>query len=289
MIRSIAPLAAAAFALAACDGNPFGAGGPTPPTPPSDDPEIAARLRQNVAGAAFDPATGTLRVDLRSLDGTPVSATYARTPALDTNGFLAYTAQETSSQRLFLALVRRGAAGATEALTVADGGQFANSFGGGTYQRLGAFTMPGSGLASYSGGYVGLLNTGATVPGPGPGFDPQQSFRVTGEMLLNADFNAGNAAVNGAVRNRQVVETGAALPDVFLWVAEVNPDGRFQGSVRLTPSEIVGDYGGTFGGLGASEVAGVMVFNPIPGERDLREHGAFVLPRCAPGDPPPCP
>jgi hypothetical protein len=298
MIRKHAPLLAV-LALAACSGNPLQFGGPPAPAPPVGEPGEAAPITgvtvpaivaQQLKTATYTPGAPTIKIDLRTLDGTGLEASYNRAAALDVAGFEAYTIQESRSQRKFLALFRRS--GAVEAGVVADGGQFVNYFGGGTFARLQPFTLPAGGgslLASYSGGYVGLLNFGNPVPGPGGAFDPAQSFRVQGEALLNADFNAQNLSVNGGVINRTIVETGAPLQDIFFEITQITANGSFSGIVKFDPTKAIGNYAGVFGGAGGTDVAGATILRPIDGDTTAREHGAFALAKCAPGDPLPCP
>lgn len=301
MIRKPLPLLAA-LALAACSGNPLNFSGapPEPPPTPGEPGEeapitgvtVPAVVAQHLKSATYAPGTPTMRIDLRTLDGTPLAATYNRDASLDIAGFEAYTVQETRSQRKFIALFKRS--GAAEAGVVADGGQFVNYFGGGTFARLQPFSLPtaatgGTLLATYTGGYVGLLNFGTPLPGPGGSFDPAQSFRVEGEVMLNADFNASNLSVNGGVRNRTIVETGDPLQDIFFEVTQITADGAFSGIVKFDPTKAIGNYAGVFGGAGASDVAGATVLKPIDGDTTAREHGAFAMSKCAAGDPAPCP
>ncbi|MBC7153277.1 MAG: hypothetical protein H5U19_01365 [Rhodobacteraceae bacterium] len=292
-----------AVVLAGCGGNSFDKvavvdPGPVEPAPPVGelgdpvDPNgvtVPAVLAQNLDAAVFDPVAQTLTISLTSLDGSPVSAAYNRDTSLDVPGFQAYSIQENTTQRKFVALFRESASGNSQAGVVADGGQFVNTFGGGTFARFNSATatLPTTGLASYTGEYAGVLNTGDALPGPGAPFDPVQSHRVTGEVLLNADFN--DMTVNGGIRNRQVVETGQVYDDVFLAVTGISADGAFAGVAKRDPVATMGNYGGVFAGPNASEVAGVIVVNPVVGATDLVEHGAFVIPACVGGDPSPCP
>ncbi|MFN3938361.1 MAG: hypothetical protein ACK4KW_12380 [Gemmobacter sp.] len=297
MIRKSVPLLAA-IGLSACSGNPINFGtGPVEPAPPpgeigeeivAEELVVPAILRQNLNGYGGNPGAATITVSLASLDGSPVNATYARDPALDLNGFAAYSVQEATTQRKFVALVQRSASGRSEALVVADGGQFVNYFGGGEYSRNGAFNLPASGLASYGGNYVGVLNFGDSTPGgPGGALDPAQSFRVTGRILINADFN--DFAINGGIDNRSIVETATPLDPQFLEVTQINAQGAFAGVTKFDSRTPSGNYGGIFAGPNAGEVAGVVVLRPLRNEALSREHGAFVLPRCAAGSASPCP
>lgn len=295
-VKFAAPLAL--IALVSCSGNPFvprppaAAPEPIPEVPPpseigEDIPEEEVKptpppiVAQHVRAAAYDRDAGTLSINLASLDGSPVSADYGRDPTLDLSGYQAFTLQEANTQRKFLALVKTADSGAATAVAVADGGQFGTYFGGAQYYRVDGFTLPTTGLASYTGSYVGLLNSGPVVPGgPGGDLDPRQSDRVTGRILLNADFNETNLEVTGGIDNRIAVRTATPLDSVSLWNAPITPDGAFAGTVRITGGQSVGNYGGIFAGDDASDVAGALVFRPIPGDSATIEHGVFVLPKC---------
>jgi hypothetical protein len=302
MIRKYVPLLAV-VGLAACSGNPLNFGGVAPEPPPpvgevgEDAPitgiEVPGVIANHLRSATYTPGATTMQIDLRSGDGTPLQANYTRDASLDVAGYDAYTIQETRSQRKFIALFRRS--GAAEAGTVADGGQFINYFGGGTFRQVVPFSLPtpqgpeGTLLATYTGGYVGLLNFGPPQNHPGAPFDPQQPARVEGEIMLNADFNPDNMQVlGGGIRNRRIVDNGAELDDVFFWVTEINPNGAFSGTIRFTPDKTIGNYAGVFGGAG-TDVAGATVLRPIDGDTTTQERGAFALPRCGAGDPSPCP
>lgn len=315
MIRKFVPLAAA-LALVACGGgNPLNFGGETPPVPEPEptDPtaigesvpivgvEVPGVIAQHLKKATYTPGQTRMTIDLRTLDGTPLQATYQRMDRFDVAGFDAYTVQETRSQRQFLALFKRGSA--VEAGVVGDGGQFVNYFAGATFARMQPFTLPTpvippatpnnpdpqpTLLATYSGGYVGLLNWGEPQGDPDDPFVPRRAYRVTGDATLNADFNAENLSVNGGVRGRQIEETGEALDDIFFEVTQITSDGAFSGLIKLTPTKVIGNYAGLFGGTGASEAAVGTILRPIEGDSVAREHGAFVGTKCAPGDIPPC-
>lgn len=318
MIRNHLPLLAV-LALAACGGgNPFNfSGEPPEPTVPGELGEeapitgvtVPAVVAQHLKTASYTPGAPTMKIDLRTLDGSPLEANYQRAAEFDAAGFEAYTVQETRSQRKFLALFRRS--GGAEAGVVADGGQFVNYFGGGTFSRMQGFSLPTPTnplpgqvnnplvpqptlLATYTGGYIGLMNIGPDVTHPGNAFDPRQSYRVTGETMINADFNPENLSVNGGVRNRSIVETGEALEEIFFNVTQITPDGAFSGVVKfraniLGPEQTIGNYAGVFSGVAATDVAGAAVLRPYRGDNVTMEHGAFALPLCRAGDPSPCP
>ncbi|WP_323042203.1 hypothetical protein [Gemmobacter sp.] len=305
MIRKFVPLAAV-LALVACGGgNPLNFGGTTTPEPEPTDPgeiggeapitgiEVPGVIAQHLKAANYTPGAPTMAIDLRTLDGTPLAATYQRATVYDVAGFEAYTVQETSSQRQFLALFKRGEA--VQAGTVADGGQFVNYFGGATFSRVQPFSLPtpetpsSTLLATYTGGYVGLLNWGEPTGGADDEFSPVRSYRVTGDVMMNADFNADNLSVNGGVRNRQIVDTGESLQTIFFWVTQITDQGSFSGLIKFDPTKTIGNYAGVFGGSGGSEVAGATILRPIDGDSIAREHGAFVATKCVAGDPAPCP
>lgn len=299
MIRKLAPVAVAGF-VAACGGggNPLNFGGNTIAPPPEELPEIdeeapitgvqvPAVIAHNLRAATYESGSPTIRIDLVSLDGTPMNATYQRDASLDVAGFDAYTVQEGPNMRKFIALFRRS--GNSAGGVVGDGGQFGTYFAGASYTNLQPFTLPtpaqlgptGTLQAVYRGGYVGLLNTGTPLAAPGVLFPPAQAHRVSGDLEMVADFNAENMSINGGVANRVIVDTGVALGRINLKVTQITADGAFSGLISFAESgpsydTALGHYSGLLGGAGATNVAGGTKFNPIPGETNLWEHGAFV-------------
>jgi hypothetical protein len=285
----------ACFAVAGCGGNPFDNAPTTPPVPPGGGTgtgaTIPAAFAGNLKSATYNKTTETLSVAITPLGAsttTPATEfTFDRTPALDTNGFQAFTRQETSSNRYILALFDTSRSGAGSA-GVAGSGQFSETVWGSTYSANEAFAKPTEGgLATYSGRYAGILNSGVSVPGPGTPFDPGQSLRTEGDVMISADFT--NNAVEGGIRNRRIVETGVGLSNVFLQISTINSDGTFGGTVVFPDLASAGTYGGTFAGTGASAVVGAIEITPISGDGDLLERGVFVGDLCVPGDPTPCP
>ncbi|PJJ86512.1 hypothetical protein CLV77_1059 [Brevirhabdus pacifica] len=239
---------------------------------------IPTVLAKNVEKITYDSTAQTLKVTLSGLDASDKEATYNRNAALDLNGYLAYDIQESSAQRRFVALVKESARGTVMASVVADGGQFNRYFGGGYYSRIDAYTIPTSGLATYIGSYAGVITLNDGSGGP---------QRTQGTVTLNADFT--NSLVNGAVTNRSTTG-GQALDTLVLTATSIDETGTFLGKVEFEDLTGVGDYGGLFGGTDASDVAGVLVVNPIGGDGTVWEHGAFVLPRCGTaGDAATCP
>lgn len=257
--------------LAACSAPSAGGGGGGGSTS-----TIPAVLSQNLDAATYNPGAQTLTVQLSSLDAPPLTASYTRNNTLDVPGYEAYETQFSGQQRHFIAMFAQNPRANLIAGVVADGGQFVNYFGGGIYARVDVFTRPSSGLAVYNGSYVGVLNTG---PFTGP-LNPSAPFRTIGTARITADFNPGGS-VTGGITGRSNVDTGAILDDVFLDASSIDATGEFTGAVMFGDRTAIGTYGGLFGGLGATDVAGIMVFRPVSGNTDLIEHGAFVLP-CTP-------
>ncbi len=229
---------------------------------------IPAVLAKNVEKIAFDSAAQTLKVTLSGLDASASEASYNRNAALDLNGYLAYDIQETSAQRRFVALVKQADRGTVMASVAADGGQFNRYFGGGYYSRVDAFSIPTSGLATYIGSYAGVITLSDGAGGP---------QRTRGDVTLNADFT--NGLVNGGISNR-TASGGTVLDDIVMVSSDIDATGEFLGDVEFKDLTQIGSYGGIFGGTDASDVAGVLVINPISGDEATWEHGAFVLPRC---------
>lgn len=317
MMWKFAPLALAGL-VAACGGNPLSFDGPVTEPPPETEPpeidepaqitgvQVPAVIAHNLRAANYTPGAPTIRIDLLSLDGTPKDAVYTRRADLDMpgplpdTGYEAYVVQESDSHRSFIALFKR--VDSAEAGVVGDGGQFGSYFAGATYRQLQPFTLPTpaslgrtSLLATYTGGYVGLLNGGPDVPYPGAHFDPSKALRVNGEFMMNADYNAENLSIEGGVRNRVISDPNTLLPTgtlggVNFKVTQITPDGAFSGNVHYAvPGDdydtAMGHYSGVIGGQGTS-VAGGTKFNPVIGEDRIVEHGAFVGNLCStPGAP----
>lgn len=256
--------------LAACGGSPFpDAGGGGDGGTDGGTVEVPENLSRNLASATYDADRDRLSVELSLLDASPIEGTFRRNPRLDVAGYEAFTFQESATQRSFIALFRES--GGVMAGAVGDGGQFSNTIAGGTYAQTGTYSRPASGLATYEGRYAGLLNLGRQTGGP---LDPVTPYRTSGTVRINADFT--NDAINGGVTNRKVVDRDFALDTIALEITEIKDDSTFLGRVKID-NEVVGDYGGIFGGQNASDVGVVMVFNPIPGDNELIEQGAIAI------------
>lgn len=314
--------------LAACDNQQpldFGLGGDdTPVDLPDDDGPlldddgeevpiagngIPEAIAGTLDGVSYDPNAGTLEVRIRSLDSTPESAVYERTPALDVPGYIAYTQQEDPLDRFFVSYVQTSEDEATVGALVMDGGQFQTFIAGTNYAQAGGYTVPlasqpDNGLVAYTGYYIGILNfpeldtSLLLTPGTGvsPDLRPRQPARVQGEVLINADFV--NMSVNGGIAERTIVsptfldaDLPAELLNVGLEPSDIAADGTFFGNAKVL-AEDIGAYGGTFGGEDASGVAiGVHLDGDFIKEiDDEEEYGVIVLTKCGlPGDGPFCP
>ena len=299
MLRILAAMAALALLTACGDGQPFDFGVVDPVDPPLTPEEveeqaaIAASIAGDVDGGTYSIAAQTLTVRI-TLDTTPIDAVYTRNAALDVPGYIAFSVQEDPLDRIFIGMAARSADNSVEGVLAMDGGQFNRFFGGTTFRQIGDYTEAPStapnGLVSYAGNYVGMLNLPATAnniglpipPGTDPSLDPRQAMRVTGQVFINADF--ADNVVNGGVYNRVSPDGNVVLEDLSLIVSEIDSSGRFLGTVELfnAVDEKIGDYGGTFGGLGASGVAGGIHLDTdfIEGVENEQEYGIFVLTQC---------
>jgi hypothetical protein len=208
------------------------------------------------------------------LDGTAFAADYTRRPDLDVPGYEAYVAQQ-SADRSFLALFRENPRGNLVAGAVGDNGFAGDAFGGTTYVRIDTWSVPRTGSATYIGSYAGVFASGGSLPN-----------RTVGTAQLDASFTA--MEITGEIRDRSVVG-GPALATQTLAPTGINANGEFLGSTQFPDLSTSGTYGGIFGGVDATDVAGVMVFTPIQGST-IEEFGSFNTARCGTaGDDPACP
>jgi hypothetical protein len=230
--------------------------------------------------------------------------------------YLAYEFQETALTRSYLAYVATNARGTLQAVASADGGQFNERNGGGAWFRVTAYTRPDvptgttgtpgpeTGTFSYIGSYAGVFVPGPSEPGNPrpPSLRPGEPWGVSGTIQINAQFEATGTGevVEGGIVNRRLIDRDGneiaaivvdgnvigddepLLRDLVLRETEIDSTGQFLGTVEFAgePGNGVGDFGGAFGGTGASDVAGVLLINPIEGESGIWEFGAFNLPRC---------
>jgi len=305
----------AAIAFSACagvdDGGSGGGGGgdPTTPTPPAGSTVVAPEIASNLQSIEYRAADDELFVTLLFLDGTTVVQQYQREAALDipggTTGFSeprdyvgsidyrAFTQQNDANSRFVTALVGRSSDGSAQASVVTDGGQFGYFFGGASYEQIGTYTKPATGLATYHGSYAGLLNLKITDdfvdvnPNLPPIARPARSTRTVGDVIFRADF--ADNAVEGLIYNR-VEENGAyGLNDILLKNTTTAANGSFVGEAQqrnlADPDDptlqTIGTYGGVFGGNQASSVAGgINISGFDPDDPVIEEYGVFVLDIC---------
>lgn len=282
---------AAASALSACGGgNPF--------ITSDDDPtDVTGTIPEDLAGdvdsVSYNAADQTLTVTGVGLDDSPFSATYVRKPALDRAGYEAYTVQDNALTEHSTAYVRETEGG--YATVVVTGGQFGYFQGGTTYGRSGNFSAPdtsqsGTGIVSYAGSYVGLLNVDGDkgdLIDPSNGTDPSilpgQAAEVTGDVFINADFTDNR--VKGSIYNRQITDQpSTAVEDIALTPTDIASDGSFTGDLSNNGSS-VGQYGGVFSGSNAAAVAGSIhatdhISALSGGTVPIEEYGIFVLDSC---------
>ncbi|MEQ9693414.1 thymidylate synthase [Shimia sp. SDUM112013] len=286
MIRAFLCMAAMA-SLTACGGsNPFA-------ETPEDDGTgtVPEAIAGNLKSLSYDASAQTVTAQIWALDSTPVEVVYQRNAAKDIGDYEAYSVQEDSLDRFFVAVVGESQDGSVQAGLAGDGGQFNRVLQGAFYQRNGNFdappigTGPAAGQVSYAGDYAGILN-GGTTPAGAPAVDdsilPGEPLLVSGQILINANF--ADMAVNGGIYNRQIVlNTPFALQDLSLIVTDIEADGSFVGDVE-THGEVEqdrGDYGGVFGGTDSAAVAGALFAENHEENLDNeQEYGFFVLTQC---------
>lgn len=265
---------------------------------------IPNEISNNFDGVAFDPAAETLVISVGGLDAGSETSTYTRNASLDVPGYLAFVKQDDPLDRFFLALADRSPDGTSQSFSVTDGGQFNRFFGGTLYSRIGAYTQPTTGLVSYAGEYAGSTNVGerataqllAVPTGLSETVTPKQPLRVVGDIFLNVDFSENK--INGEIYNRQMIDsTGAVavqtgtgitftgetvMPNISLIEADIEADGTFSGTAEIAiTQDNAGEYAGTFGGQGATSVAGGVHLDRFTGNLDSEEeYGSFALGRC---------
>ncbi len=293
--------------VAGCgDGVPFNGDTTTTPGSGTSTQTIPATLSNNLESFAYNATTQTLSITGITADDSQFTSTYRRRPLLDRGGYQAYTAQDGSLDRHVTAYVKD--INGTQAGVVVTGGQFQGIFSGTGYANASytAPVQPGTqaegGVVTYAGKYVGLLNTRgsgedltAVAAGTPTAPLPVQAAEVTGDIVLTGDFN--DAAVDGLIYQRKVLDydnttsgyaPNAADPlqvnDIALDSTAIATDGTFSGTTSQA-NITVGEYAGIFGGVGATEVAGVIrAENHIDQFDEEVEYGAFVLAQCGQPD-----
>jgi hypothetical protein len=296
-MKNIAYAVMAMAALGACEGtggvDGGGTGGPGTPPPATGD----ASLRGDLDAFAFN-GTDTLSVQI-SLESDDVLQAYTQDGG-PINGYIRFVQQDDPLDRFSTAFAGQSSDGSLQAVVVADGGQF-NRFFGGTGVQQDTYSAPAGGLASYAGGYIGLLNFGPAAPDV-PGGTPESAIPsvatpVTGQVFVNADF--ADNLVNGVVYDRQFGAAGTELGDLVMIVGTIAPNGSFGGTVELNDLTGVGNYSGTFGGQNAAAMAGMVELGagflvdrsgvPLLDFGDSagreREWGIFVIDQCPASQP----
>lgn len=330
MMRTFTALAVVAV-LSGCDGeNPFMVEEvvDTTDVTPEIDPDnpvgtngIPLALSGNGEGAnltaiAFDPAAGTLSVDMAALDrddnDTPLEQYTAnsnlQTAEMAAAGYQVYSYQDDAADRFFVAIVAESNDGSVQGAIVMDGGQFNRFYGGGFYANSGSYS-PGvatsdTGLVSYAGLYAGATNLDADgaelLDATNVPFDrPDQPAQLQGDIFFNVSFD--DNTINGEIYNRAWTNihpalAGVDLPSsVVLLPADITTAGTFFDDAVInrvnddgvTEEVGVGKYGGSFGGTQAPGVAGVVHLDGdfIEDTENEEEFGVFVLTQCGqPGE-----
>ena len=295
MFRSFLPIVAFAALTACGDGNPFsaGAGGGA-----GEDSEIPADVAGSFTSFSYNVADGTLTLTGLLRDEDVTTQSYIRKPALDQGVYSAFTAQDDPLDEHTTVYVRE--LGNVAGAVASTGGQFTYYSGGVNYKRVGGYDPVvtndnnDTGLATYTGDYVGLSNLYGPdtdrlpVPGnPNPGnIIPGQSSVVTGRVFINVGFASNNVA--GTVVDRVITSRNfgtVSLPVLTLAPTDLQEDGTFAGDVERAGSrQEVGEYAGIIGGPDSNALAGGLHVEEhfdtaltVAGEE---EYGVFVLGRC---------
>jgi len=293
---------AAVLVVAACGGNPFATPvdpvDPVDPTDPSAAVSVDPAVARDVKSATYRPGGGgSLTMEINGVIIKP--GDFTRAPALDVDGYKAFTFQNRITQRSYIALVANNARGTLRSIAASDGGQFNRHEGGAQFERLDVYVTRDIGTFSYAGTYAGIFAPGDATSDLPAGLVANRPYRTLGDALINASF--GTKLVEGGVDNRWVLDaTGARvdmnldgvvndddkLPAITFPQMAITANGQFVGDVEFsaapdTPDQgsVIGTVNGVFSGQ-ASDVAGAIIINPLPGNRGIWEHGVFNLPRC---------
>ena len=290
--------------LAACTSDPGGVN--------TDVGMVSNPVPASVAGSLdavdYNPDSGELILRVNAIHGGGRNITYTRTPALDTAGYHGYMMQQSPADRHYTALFQESNGGELVAGVVADGGNNNRYFGGGFFARQGAgiyspYDHPvAEGEAQYYGTYAGVVNVngaGAQLLDasgiPANLTAPGQADRISGVILLNADF--ANGQVDAEISNRVLADDLPGLgrlPDIMLVQTAIDGNGEFAGSAEYQGDvgNSIGSYAGIFGGADATAVGGVVYLTEFDSDGPLEneeEYGVFVLTRCgAANDDPVC-
>lgn len=275
---------------------------------------VPTDIAGNVSNVSYDADNGTLVVEGVNLDDVPYTATYKRAPALDQDGYVAFTIQEDPLDRHYTAYARESTDGSVRGTAVASAGPRNRSFMGAHFERDGSYDPPevteDSGIVTYAGRYVAVTNVGDLNGSdllPTAVTDPEllvpQALVIHGDAFINADF--ADNTVEGNIYNRELLDTDlnvvSDLPSVVLVVTDIEANGTFSGTVEYdnrdplagtTTNTEVGTYSGVFGGTDASSVAGGVELDEFDGVNDNLgleselESGVFVLDQCGTGAAP---
>lgn len=303
MDRRLTSALLVAVLLAGCGGNPFTAPDkPVVPVNPEPPPEVPDDLIpidavsgdvEAVGLADWSAGAGTIRVRMDAQVLPEVTGDFARDTAFDvTSGGITYHGYSFQSSVLNRkAVVLVAGSGSVKAAVAMEPGQFAGGVpdmyhSGGALYRATAYRAPAGGLFNYVGTYAGMLNSGPAAGTPPGSLVPTSPHRTSGSALITADFT--RMKLSGGVTGRTNVDTGEQMADIALWTTGISTTGTFDGIVyrgdnapALDPLDqrwtAAGRYDGVFGSVDASDVALIMLFDPVGGGA-LWEQGIIVGP-----------
>ncbi len=299
-MKLLAPLAL--FLLAACDGNPIGAGnggggddGGDPDTAVGSIYGDALEVEELTANSvAYDETRDELVINNIPFDGISADngqAAYVRTGTLP-NGFGRYESVETgeTGRRQYYAVFRRSASGFAQAAAVGTDSYVDFGFGGVTAQRTNAsIRLPGGGEYVYTGEYAAVVTYDKTQPGSPGGIQ-----YITGDVEMDVDIRDFDetGAVEGIIFNRTLyaqdgTEIGPLDNFISLATGEIDPEARsvlsstataftFGGGTQVS----TGNWAAVFAGPDGEEIAGIVVLegaiSTAPGSGTTRETGVFL-------------
>ncbi|MFD1344340.1 hypothetical protein [Litorisediminicola beolgyonensis] len=333
--RTIAAVLLGFSILSACGGqgdNPLGRENPTEepddgedgeedPVVPVDDPEdplvnegstddfYSIEDVDKITLDSDDDGNPILVVEGLTLDGGGAETVYVRRTDLDQSGFLAFAIQDDPLDRYVRGYIDADNNGGTVTAGVAvSGAQFNRYFRGATVTRTDDYDPPAAtdatGLVTYTGNYVGVLNIEGTDSELLPVIDAADEIipgtvvlTTTGKVFLNADF--ADLAINGSVYDREAVEIGLSLPSYALILGRIDDEGNFGGTMEFSNDQTVdayealdqteggvGQYAGIIGGEDGAAIAGALTIDSIDGGDDIlgftneEEIGVFTLEKC---------
>ena len=286
-------------ALAACGGNTsdtgsgdnaarlIGGGGGLgpPPAPPEDEPpeeeppideeeEIVIfddllRVGGDVTSMVFDPERQVL-----TIQGDPFDFTgdFTRSPDEDVPGFTAFRSPAGEgvdpSGRPYLAYLATDAINGLSAGVVGAPFRLRTEYGGTLLSRAEVPELPSNIQMTHDGTYAAVRTLGGA------------QHRIQGETRLFLDFfDDRNPAIEGAILDRQNLDTGESPAQITLIFANIDENGNFRGTAYDEEEDITGNYDGIIGGEGAAASAGVLVISGTIDGVDHVERGAFIARR----------